>query len=141
MELIIANAVSVFYVEIEMTLSKLKQYRTIKAEISVIESRIKDCILKSTAPDGQPRGGNISKPTEQSAMKLAELHAQYDARLGALYDMEKEITQWVYSLDDYTVQAYVIMKYIEGRSNADIEETLFYNRTSLARKLSAVLED
>ena len=123
-----------------MTLKQLENYKGIKAEIFSIESRIKDCISRSATIDGLPRGGGVTKPTEESAIKLAKLRQRYDARLNELIAAEKEITEWVYSLDDFTVQTYVIMKYIECRSNTDIEETLFYHRTTLARKLSQYLE-
>ena len=120
-----------------MTLQKLTQYKGIKAEISSIRSRLDVITLKSPKLDGLPSGTDVTSPTENAALRLAELSELYSHRLEELYVLEKEINDFVEGIKDIELATYVREKYIEGRYTRDTTACaqFHYDRTTMQKRL------
>lgn len=117
------------------------QYRGIKAEISLIESRYNDLLSLSAVPQsGIPSSGKIGKPTEDAAIKLEELIKRYKGRLDELLTIEKEILDFIDEIEDAELAAYVRAKYIEGKNEKELYEMFRYERTTLPKRLRRYLK-
>lgn len=124
-----------------MTIKQLIQYRGIKKEIEIIKQRYS--ALVSTAAvqlNGMPSSGKINKPTEENAIKLEQVKKQYQDRLKDLLILESEIIRFVESITDAELAAYVTAKYIECRSEKEIEAMFHYERTTMPKRLRRYLK-
>ena len=124
-----------------MTIKQLLQYRGIKKEIEIIRQRYSALVSIAAVPlNGMPSSGKINKPTEENAIRLEELKKEYQHRLRDLLKLEKEIIQFAHSIPDAELAAYVNAKYIECRSEKEIEAMFHYERTTMPKRLRRYLK-
>ena len=127
-----------------MTRKTLKDYRAIRAEVVSIKLRLKEIREEVSACgikiDGLPNSSKINKPTEDVAVRLVEAEKKYSARLRFLLAKEKEINEWLNSIDDLLVVSYVRLKYFQCLDETEIETVLYCSRSTLWRRLEKHLE-
>ncbi len=108
-----------------MTKKELKGYRALKAQIATVEQRIANLEL-----------------LHQPAADVVPLRKEYSEMLHELYKRERAINRFIQSIDDFEVQQYVRLKYLDGLPKSDyfISMRLNYHRTTLAKRLNHYLE-
>ena len=108
-----------------MTKKELKGYRALKAQIATVKQRIAELEL-----------------LHKSAEDIVALRKQYNDMLHELLERERAINLFIESIDDFEVQQYVRLKYLDGLPKSDyfISMRLNYHRTTLAKRLNHYLE-
>ena len=124
-----------------MTILELAQYRGIQKEIAAIKNRISDLYdLKGYISDGQPTGSSISKPVEETVIQIEKLKSKYNERLRLLTAAEAEILQFVDSVTDEELKAYITERFINGKSEKQIAAEYHCDRTTMYKRLKRYLK-
>jgi hypothetical protein len=113
-----------------LTKEKLKDYRTLRIEITQLEQDILEHInssyLGGSVIDGQPRGSNISDITANLALESLQLYAMLNSKKLDAVRLRKEIEVCIETL---TTLERVLMRerYIMGKEWEEVCITLGYS--------------
>lgn len=121
----------------EITLEKLKQYAAMQSEKKQIEDQI-DALYRSISSPrlGESLGSTeLGNPTERTAFRIIEEKERLEQLSIELWQMTKEIEDWLLSLDDHEIRAVVRAHYINGKTwRQTAKEVMGYFDSDAAKK-------
>lgn len=134
-----------------MTEQELKGYRFIKARIEKTEARIAELEqengLGSMNMDGMPHGTTPGDPVARMAIARAALHEHLVSLRAELETKEREIREYIDSVDDEEVKLIIEWRFIDLLEWYDIVENLeeltgkSVDRTAPGKKMRKYLSE
>lgn len=98
----------------------LRQYETATRRIKRLEARYRElndlagCVRSPMDTDGQPRAMNTGKPTEEKAVKMADVFRELEQARNEALDIQFEVFQVIYQVPgicgDVLAERYINLK-------------------------------
>ena len=134
-----------------MTELELAGYKFLKARIAKTEERIAELELEdglgSVNMDGMPHGSTPGDPVARIAIAKAALHEYLMRQLAELKEKEREIREYIESVENEEVKLIIEWRFIDLLDWYDIAENLAellekpIDRTTPAKKLKKYLQE
>lgn len=117
----------------------LKRYEQKKQKIANLKAQIKraeeDTRSGGVKIDGLPRAGKINHPTEDAALKLAQIRERLNRKIDR-YEAEcLEIEETVSMIPDARSEKLLSLKYLDGKKWDKVAEELYYSEAYVRREL------
>ena len=116
----------------------LKSYKNKKQEITLLElsiRRAEEDVRRGGYIDGLPRKSSISHPTEEAALRLAQIRDRLRKKIDALNAECQEIEDTVSMIPDPRARLILIYKYFNGLSWSEIANHMYYSEAYCKREL------
>ena len=124
-------------------MKEIKEYKSIQAEITQIESEIDRLESIKNSPrishlTGMPRSGRVTDGMDIIA-RIDELITAYYRCLGALLELQAEVEKQLAALgrEERVVIRY---KYVDGMRNRDIADKMNYSESTIKRRIKAAMQ-
>ena len=80
-----------------------------------------------------PRGSPDGSPVERIAIEIADLTQEIAVEMDEFLDYQRTIFGMIFRIDNHAIRRVLIMRYIDGRTYADIARELGYSPSSVYR--------
>ena len=134
-----------------MTEQELRGYSFIKARIEKVEERLAELEqengLGSVNMDGMPHGSTPGDPVARMAIARASLHEHLTKLLAELKEKEREIREYIESVDNEEVKLIIEWRFIDLLDWYDIAGNLeeltgkYVDRSTPGKKMRKYLEE
>ena len=134
-----------------MTEQELRGYAFIKARIEKVEARLAELNqengLGSVNLDGMPHGSTPGDPVARMAIARASLHEHLTRLLAELKEKEREIREYIGSVDNEEVKLIIEWRFIDLLDWYDIAGNLeeltgkYVDRSTPGKKMRKYLEE
>lgn len=128
-----------------MTRERLKAYRSARAEIKELKSKLRDQLIDDSENFVASSAANnygIGYPAAQAAgeidwEKYGGKRERYSGRMDKLEKECEEIEQFIEGIEDSLTRRVFRMYYIDGRTQKEIAQMINMDRSMVSRKLNA----
>jgi len=121
-----------------MTIKELSNYYYIDKQIKQLQNKLEELeekLLGSSQITDMPRSGRVSKPTEDIAIKIAELKKVIVEKRNRLIEENIFIEKYIDTVSDAEIQTIIRMRFIELKNWYAIGKELGFDYTWCCRKL------
>ena len=121
-----------------MTIKELSNYYYINKQIKQLQNKLEELeekLLGSSQITDMPKSGRVSKPTEDAAVKIAELKKLIVEKRNRLIEENIFIEKYIDNVSDIEIQTIIRMRFIELKNWYEIGKELGYDYTWCCRKL------
>lgn len=118
----------------------LNRYAVNMRRIEILQERIaraeSETLGRSGSMGDLPRSGRINHPTEEAALKLAEIRAKCEEDIRGLIAECDAIEEVVNRIDDPMLRELIRIHYLESRKWEDVAARLHYSTAYVKRELN-----
>lgn len=130
-----------------MTRKELESIYFLSRDLKMWQAKLQeleyDIAMSPKAIDGMPfqHTNETSSPTEQKAMKLAEVSEVIKNKIKEIQFVRAEGLAFITSIDDSIMRQIVVMRCIDCKKWEDIGKALGYDRTTVQKRYKAWINE